>query len=185
MTWRGWLALSAVVIIIGLSIWGLFERQQRWLLEDGKRVAEIDRLRSVASDANRRAGIFSARAQAHQKEIKQLEGELEKYKKWRKNRIKPKTLAECHKQLEGFDAAAAILERNLALEKLTVIAQKGQIVEADRRADNLEVAWEKERKRADGYRKVKKRDKMKKAFIGVGSGLAGGAIVAITVGATN
>ena len=179
------MAVAAAVLVIGLAIWVSVERKQRWLLEDGERVAEIDRLRLVAHEAAGRANEFSRQAAGHQAEAKKLQVELDRVRKWIKNRPAPKTLVACQKQLKEFDAAAAILERSLALEKLTVYALSGQIAEVDRRAENLESAWKKERKRADGFQKIRKRDKMKKVFIGVGSGLAGGAIVGLAVGATN
>lgn len=185
MTWKGWAALAAGILIVALTIWISYERQQKWLMEDAERILEIDRLRLSAVDSARRANDFSVQAYEKQKEVEGLKVELEKARKWRKNRVRPKTLAECHKQLKEFDAAAAILERNLALEQLTVYALRGQIAELDQRGNTLETAWQKERARAEGYRKVKKREKLKKVFIGVGSGLAGGGIVAIAVGATN
>ena len=185
MTWKGWAALAAGILIVALTVSVSYYRQQKWLLEDSARVAEIDHYRGVAVDAHRRANKFSVQVDTHQKEIAALNEDLEKARKWRKNRIRPKTLTECHKQLEEFDIVAARLERTLALEQLTVFALRGQTVELEQRGDNLEAAWQRERKRAEGYRKIGKREKIKKVFIGVGSGLAGGAIVGIAVGATN
>jgi hypothetical protein len=49
------------------------------------------------------------------------------------------------------------------------------------RAEQLERAWTLERSRAEGFKRQKKKEQVKKVFIGIGSGVAG-TLVGIGIG---
>jgi hypothetical protein len=185
MNWKCWTLLAVVAAIVVAGLWFSHVRQAKWFAKDAERVAMIDSHKLTALDAERKAHVFAAQAAASKKREEELKAEVERLRKWRKNRKPPKTLPECKQQLVEYDASVAILERQLAIKKLTVIAQEGTIVEQRLRGDHWEYAWGEEHKRSETFKKVRKREKMKKVFIGVGSGIAGGILVGVAVGATN
>jgi hypothetical protein len=68
-----------------------------------------------------------------------------------------------------------LLEEALKVERLTVAALSSALTDQTTRADLLDRAWNLERKRAESYQKQAKREKVKKVFLALGVGLAGGA----------
>lgn len=184
MTWKGWASIAAVVLAIGVGIWIVHLRQQNWLLKDADRVAEIDRFKSLAADAGRRADTFAAEATGYREESEQLQVEVDRLRKWRKTRKPPKTLEECKTQVRTFDAGLAIMERDLSLKHLSVVALTGALIEEERQSLAWKTAWELEQERSKGFQRIEKRERTKKVLIGVGSALGGGVLVGIAVGAT-
>jgi len=166
MTWKCWVLLGtiAVIIILGLIIGRL--REQKWLLQDQQRVAEIEEYRMAADEARKSAAASMARAEGLKADLRTMEETIVPIRTVYRKRKKPEVQTEC-------DAYVVALEQVVEKEGELIMQLDAAYWDSKTRGDQLEQAWLKERDRANGFQKQAKRDKVKKVFIGVGSGVAG------------
>lgn len=172
--WLPWTLLAAVVIGATALLAYMRGQQSDWLAHDKVRVAEIDLLTNKAADAKRKADAWVATANALQKQKDALQRQLDASTTKVRKRPKPVTIADCAVQLGELEAHIALLDEALVLESKTVDALSKALVGQTERADTLEQAWKLERARAEGFKKMTKRDKVKKAFIAIGALGVGG-----------
>lgn len=166
MTWKCWVLLGtiAVIIILGLVIGRL--REQKWLLQDQQRIAEIEEYRDAAEEARKSAAASMARADELRDDLHEMEEAIQPVKVAYRKRKKPEVRTEC-------DAYVERLEQVVEKEGELIMQLDAAYWDSKNRGDQLEQAWLMERDRANGFQKQAKKDKVKKVFIGVGSGVAG------------
>lgn len=175
MNWKGWLAVGLGLVLL----WGvlsLFQRQHsRWLVKDAERVVKIEQLTTEAKLAKERADKARAEAAEAQAKVGVLDAALRASKAKLAKRPRPQTLPEAEDEIVELKGHVDLLEKRLVVEKLTTVNLSLALEEETNRADQLEQAWQYERKRTEAYRKITKRDKVKKAFLAIGTGVVAGA----------
>lgn len=181
MNWKCWAVIASLLLAIAIGLLISVKRHQEFQRRDAELVhqiedhlAERDRLRGVVA-------VHLDRVQELETDKLGLEGDLQAARaKWRA-RKEPKDLTECKSQLVDANEYTVLVERNLDLETLTSQALADALFDTQGQVDQLEKAWQLERKRTSAFQKQQKREHVKKVLIGVGSGIAG-AGVGFTIG---
>jgi hypothetical protein len=172
-----WLILLATFLALLGALWFFQRRQLQWKLQDESRLSAIAEARQAAFEAERRAAASFQEAEGLRKQSAVIEKELEALReKVRKRPAQPSTLPECMENLGLLTHQVVLLEEALKVERLTVAALSSALTDQTTRADLLDRAWNLERKRSESYQKQAKREKVKKVFLALGVGLAGGAV---------
>jgi hypothetical protein len=175
---------TLLAIVLALMIWrAVTDRASAkvWAAKDAERVAFIDDLVASAQLKHKAAmASLAAADERHAGERAELEDDLKDARRRRQNRPVPADLESCHTQLAQADADAAVYERAASVDLLTIANLRTAFEDEEDRGDLLEDAWLQEREQSTGWReysrKQKRRQKVKLAFIGIGSGVGGGLV---------
>lgn len=176
LNWLHWLLLAAIG---GLVVFGLIARRaalSEWNQLDSQRKENIDKLVQQAALEAQRADGWRVVAKDLQAKLVASEDALEASRKRVIKRPRPMTVADCTVQLTDLENHIALLDERLSLEQQKVVALEQSLDSQTRRAEILEQAWRLERSRAEALKKNVRRERLKKGFLGVGLGLAGGLI---------
>jgi len=173
MNRNGWIAISVLVVVMALSLWWMNRNTNRWDRRNAELVVEVERFRQESADAEARVDEALKEKERIDKEKAKIADDLAAARAEIK-RLRPKSLAECITYLNDCEKKRATLILSLDLEELTSASLADALVYRTTQADANEAAWLAEQKRAEGWRKLGKRQRIGMGFIGVGAGLVGG-----------
>lgn len=176
--------LLSVCIGLGILLWQRSIFHER----DAARVVQIEKALVKAEEQAQKVEDLKGAVGVLEEQKKAVEGDLEALRaKWKARprvRKSPEPTVEeedCQEALATAEELIPRLEDRLLLEVKTGETLAEALFESEGRADQLEKAWTLERERTKDFKKQQRRDKIGKVFIGLGAGIAGGA-VGFTVG---